>query len=80
MFKVNELENFEEGVELNAFIETTRWRGIKIRLEGRNLTNYLEVRDRLAFTGRRDLTPVDERNLRLRKPNRIFTISFSGNF
>ena len=80
VFKVNELENFEEGVELNAFIETTRWRGIKIQLEGRNLTNYLEVRDRLAFTGRRDLTPIQERNLRLRKPNRIFTITFSGNF
>jgi hypothetical protein len=80
LFKVNELERFEEGIELNAFIETTRWQGMKIRLEGRNLTNYLEVRDRLIFAGRRDLTPLQQRNMRLRKPNRIFTITFSGNF
>jgi outer membrane receptor protein involved in Fe transport len=80
VFKVNELENFEEGVELNAFIETTRWPGLKVRLEGRNLTNYLEVRDRLSYTGRRELSPILRRELRLRKPNRIFTISFSGNF
>lgn len=80
VFKVNELENFEEGVEVNAFVETTRWLGIKIRLEGRNLTNYLEVRDRLSFTGRREISPVLRREFRLRKPNRIFTLTFSGSF
>jgi len=80
VFKVNELENFEEGVEVNAFIETTRWLGIKIRLEGRNLTNYLEVRDRLSFTARREISPVLRREFRLRKPNRIFTLTFSGSY
>jgi outer membrane receptor protein involved in Fe transport len=80
VFKVNELEDFEEGVELNMFFETTRWPGFKVRLEGRNLTNYLEIRDRLTYTGRRELSPILRRELRLRKPNRIFTLSFSGNF
>lgn len=80
LFKVNELERFEEGLELNAFIETTRWMDMKIRLEGRNLLNYLEVRDRLRYTGRRDLSPVTYRELRLRKPSRIFTVTFSGSF
>jgi len=80
VYKVNELVTFEEGVELNTFIETTRFFGIKIRLEGNNLTNYLEVRDRNIFTGRRDLTSLQQRELRLRKPGRIFTISISGIF
>ncbi|MGY8814484.1 MAG: TonB-dependent receptor domain-containing protein [Gammaproteobacteria bacterium] len=80
VFKVNELENFEEGIELNAFFETTRYPGMKIRLEGRNLTNYLEVRDRFSYSTRRDLSPISGRERRLRKPNRIFTITFSGNF
>jgi hypothetical protein len=80
VYKVNELENFEEGVELNAFVETTRWFGIKIRLQGRNLTNYLEVRDRLSYTGRREISPIQRREFRLRKPDRIFTLTFSGSF
>lgn len=80
VYKVNELENFEEGVEFNAFVETTRWFGVKIRLEGRNLTNYLEVRDRLSYTGRREISPIQRREFRLRKPNRIFTLTMSGSF
>lgn len=80
LYKVNELEIFEEGVELNAFIETTAWLGMKIRLEGNNLLDYLEVRDRLIFDGRRDLSPVLQRELRLRKPSRVFTLTFSGSF
>lgn len=80
LFRVNELERFEEGVELNSFVETTRWLGMKIRLEGRNLLDYLEVRDRLAYAGRRGLSAIQRRELRLRKPGRIFTITFSGVF
>ena len=80
LFKVNELENFEEGVEFNAFVETTRWLGLKIRFEGNNLLNYLELRDRLIFTGRRELTPVQRRELRQRIPSRLFTITISGSY
>ncbi len=80
LYKVNELEGFEEGVELNAFVETTAWLGMKIRLEGNNLLDYLEVRDRLIFDGRRDLTPLQQRELRLRKPSRVYTLTFSGSF
>jgi outer membrane receptor protein involved in Fe transport len=80
VYKVNELETFGEGLELNAFIETTRWLGMKIRVDGHNLLNYLEVRDRLIYTGRRELTLLQQRELRLRKPSRVFMLTFSGNF
>ncbi len=58
-------------MELNAFVETTAWLDMKIRLEGNNLLDYLELRDRLIFDGRRDLSPLQQRELRLRKPSRL---------
>jgi hypothetical protein len=48
-FKVNELEVYDEGVEVIVFAETTRWFGMKIRLEGRNLLNYTESRNRFLY-------------------------------
>ena len=67
-------------MELNAFVETTAWLDMKIRREGNNLLDYLELRDRLIFDGRRDLSPLQQRELRLRKPSRVYTLTFSGSF
>lgn len=79
-FKVNELEVFNEGLETNVFVETTRWLGIKTRLEGSNLLNYDEVRNRTIYTGRREISPVESRILRERKAGWRVTLTLSGNY
>src|SRR5690606_15358063 len=40
VFKVNEIERYNEGVLVDMFVESTRWFGIKTRLEGYNLLDY----------------------------------------
>lgn len=79
-FKVNELEIFEEGLEFNVFIESTRWFGVKVRLEGRNLLNYNEKRDRTLYQGRRGLSIISSQILRKRTPGSRALLSISGSF
>ncbi|NNE38953.1 MAG: hypothetical protein HKN08_11655, partial [Gammaproteobacteria bacterium] len=79
-FKVNELEIFDEGLEVNVFVESTRWFGVKLRVEGRNILNYNEVRDRTLYDGRRDLSIISSRILRQRTPGSRILITLSGNF
>ncbi len=79
-FKVNELEVFDEGLEVNVFVESTRWFGVKLRVEGRNLLNYKETRDRTLYEGRRDLSILSSRILRQRTPGSRILITLSGNF
>jgi len=80
LYKVNELDVYDEDVLITAFVETTRWLGIKIRLEGTNLLDYIEKRDRLLYSGSRDLSPVATRILRERNAGRRIALAFSGNF
>jgi len=80
LFKVNELDLYNEGVELNAFIETTRWLGLKIRIEGNNLLNFTEWRDRTIYTGQRDLSPVKNRIIRNRVSGRRLSLVLNGSF
>ena len=79
-FKVNELEVFNEGLEANVFIETTRWFGMKIRFEGRNLLNYDESRDRTIYVREREQTPVASQIIRNRKAGLRAVLTFSGSF
>ena len=79
-FKVNELEVFNEGLETNVFVETTRWFGIKTRLEGSNLLDYNEVRDRYIYKGGREVSPLGSRILRERQECWRVTLFLSGNF
>jgi len=80
IYKVNELEINDEGMLINMFVETTRWFGVKLRLDANNLLDYDELRERTIFTGARDLTPVDSRILRTRWAGRRFTLTVSGSF
>jgi hypothetical protein len=80
VFKVNELDIYEEGVAFNGFIETTRWLGVKFRLVGENLSNLRQVRDRTIFVGERDLFPVDVRENNLGKEGVRITLAMSGSF
>ena len=80
LFKVNELDISEEGVGLNSFIETTRWLGMKVRLELNNLLDSTESRDRTIFTGARVLSSVARRQLEEGKDGREVVLSLSGSF
>jgi hypothetical protein len=80
LYKVNEVEVYNEGAELNVFIETTRWFGIKTRLAGENLLNIADTRDRRIFTGLRDLSPLESRQYRDRTRGRRVLLTFSGSF
>lgn len=67
LFKVNELDVYSEGTAINIFIETTRWFGIKIRLQADNLLSYDQHRQRTLFAGERDLSAVDSVIIRDRR-------------
>ncbi len=77
-FRVNELETLTEGYHLNAFIETTRWYGIKITFFAENILDMPDTRTRDRFIGQRGLTPLDTHEFRdqTRGP-RVF-LTFSG--
>lgn len=79
-FRVNELEVYDEGVSLDAFIETTRWFGIKINFFAENILDFTDTRLRRTFSGERDLSPLQSVALRdqTRGP-RIF-LTFSGTY
>ena len=80
-YKVDEVNHYnEDGIEMNVFIETTRWFGIKIRLEGSNLNHFTETRDRTLYTGRRLLSPVLQRELTEVQEGRRLTLTVSGSF
>lgn len=79
-FKVDELDVRSEGVWLNAFAETTRWFGVRIRLEGINLLDYDENRVRTFYVGQRGLSPVDSRLVQTFHNGRRINLSVSGSF
>jgi len=78
LFKVNELEVYDETPDLNMFIETTRWLGIKVRLSTQNVLDTPGSRNRTVFTGQRDLSPIRFREVRERYRDKSVTLTFSG--
>ena len=79
-FKVNEEELSNEGVLASVFVETTRWFGIKARIEGHNLFKYDEVRERTIYTGERGLMPINSYLLRERDVGRRVNLVLTGSF
>jgi len=80
-FRIDELNLYEEdGIEMNAFIETTRWFGVKIRLEGSNLMHFTETRNRALYEGQRGLSPVSRRELTETVEGRRLILTISGSF
>jgi hypothetical protein len=79
-FKVDELDVRSEGVWFNAFAETTRWFGLRFRVEGINILNYNENRQRTFFVGQRDLSPVERRLVQTFKNGARIILSMSGSF
>ena len=80
VFKVNELDTRSKEPDINLFVETTRWFGIKLRLEFNNLLDMIESRERTIYTGERDLSPVLRTQLQSRTDGREIGLSLSGSF
>lgn len=76
-FKVNELEILDVGMRFDAFIETTRWWNVKLRLDMLNILDFELTRDRQMFAGQRGLSPIASREIRSwrRSPRLQLTIS-----
>jgi len=79
-FRVNEFEVLNEGVEVNTFIETTRWLGIKIRFEINRLFDVYDTRNRILYVGRRGLSPEDGFIERSREGGRELVLRLKGTF
>ena len=80
LYNVNELDVYDEGIAVNAFIETTKWFGLKFRLIGENLTDLSQLRDRTIYTGERDLSPVHIREISEEFEGIRITLAMSGSF
>jgi len=80
LYKVNELDVSDDGYEFNIFAETTRWFGLKTRIVAENIFDMVETRDRTVFTGERDLSPVNFRELRDRTVGFKVSFELSGSF
>lgn len=80
LYKANELDIFDEGIDLTGFIQTTRWWGIKISLEGQNLLNTIVDRDRTIHVAERTLTPVRRREHREGTGGARIFLRMSGTF
>ncbi|NNC63572.1 MAG: TonB-dependent receptor, partial [Gammaproteobacteria bacterium] len=59
LYKVNELDSYDEGMIVNPFIETTRWLGLKIQLRIIDLLAENKTRERIIYSGQRGLSPVE---------------------
>ncbi len=80
LFKVNEYEVYDEGQQLNAFVETTRWLGIKMSLTINNMSDVSDKRDRLGYTGLRNLSPLEFREFRRLTNGTRLILGASGTF
>jgi hypothetical protein len=80
LFKVNEFDVFKEDIAVDAFIETTRWFGVKIRLDAQNISDDASERVRTRFRGERGLSPIDSSVANDRFNGRRLVLSLSGSF
>jgi len=81
LYKVNELQvNHEKQPALNIFVETTRWFGIKLRLDALNMLDYDSTRKRTFYTGARELTSVANVEMRTLNNGRRLLLTASGTF
>ena len=79
-FKVDELVEHEDGYDVNVFVETTRWWGLKMRLDAQNLTDFHQYRYRARYTGERELSPLDVNEIRDRTDGVRVQLTLAGSF
>jgi len=80
LYKVNELDVYDEGISVNAFVETTRWFGLKLRFLAENIPNLSQRRDRTSYAGIRNLSAVDFREISVGREGVRLTFLTSGSF
>jgi hypothetical protein len=80
LFKADELDIFNESIDLNAFIETTRWFGLKFAVEAQNILDNLQTRDRYIYTAGRELSPLLLRERREGDNGTRLVFKVSGTF
>lgn len=80
VFKVDELDVRDKDPLIHFFVETTRWFGVKMGIDVNNVTNMTERRTRSNFTGQRDLSLLDFRQLQHRKDGIEVGFTVSGSF
>lgn len=79
-FKTNEYDVRDGGLRLHGFVETSRWWGLNARLSFENLLNMRKTRDRVVYTGLRDRSPVDFREVERRRFGTDIILTVSGSF
>ena len=80
LYKVNELDVYDEGTSVNACVETTRWFGLKLRFLAENIPNLSQRRDRASYAGLRNLSAVDFREISVGREGVRLTFLTSGSF
>jgi outer membrane receptor for ferrienterochelin and colicin len=79
-YELSELDRRDDGVDLEFFIETTRFQGMKLGMVVQNLLDRRFGRDRLVYAGSRlDQLPL-YRELRDFRRGRSVVFTLSGNF
>lgn len=79
-FELDELDIDERGVDVEAFVETTRYFGVKMQFTIQNLLDRRFLRDRTVFEGPRGSSPPEFRELRDLRRGRSVLLSISGSF
>ena len=79
-FGLDEFNTERRRADLDAFVETTRFAGVRIRLGAENILDEGRVRDRTVFDGTRGIAPQLFREARARSFGREVFLSVSGNF
>ena len=80
VYKVNEFDVRDKDPLLNLFVETTRWFGLKTRLEFNNALDRSKLRERTIYTGQRGVSPVSRKQIQDRTDGREIGLSLSGSF
>jgi len=80
VFELDEIDVDDRGFDLEAFVETTRYLGVKMQLTVQNLLDREFIRDRTVFDGPRGTSDVEFRELRDRRRGRSVLLSISGSF
>ena len=80
LFKVDELDVFDEGVIINAFIETTRWFGLKMTFGIKDILDEQKVRTRTIYNGQRELSTIRRSEITDVTRGRQFELTLTGSF
>jgi hypothetical protein len=79
-YELEELDVNDRGVDLQAFIETTRYFGVKLQLTAQNLLDQQFTRDRAVFVASRADGDIAFREIRQRRRGRSLLLQVSGAF